>query len=127
MTRDDGIVRAIEALELTLLRSPTRSDANHLEQVLDDDMIEFGKSGRVYDKRSIVQALAAETPQSARDSHVMLDVKATMLSDDAVLLTYRLQPRNASSAAASLRSSVWRRRGGHWRLLFHQGTLAAGP
>ncbi|WP_223217727.1 nuclear transport factor 2 family protein [Mesorhizobium jarvisii] len=47
----------IVELELALLKAPTRSDPRFLDAVLDDSMIEFGKSGFEYDKRSILAAL----------------------------------------------------------------------
>ncbi|WP_244839532.1 nuclear transport factor 2 family protein [Mesorhizobium sp. 131-2-5] len=40
-----------------MLKAPTRSDPRFLDAVLDDSMIEFGKSGFEYDKRSILAAL----------------------------------------------------------------------
>jgi hypothetical protein len=52
MTREDHIAPTIEALELLLLRSPTRSDPDHLEKVLDDEMVEFGKSGFIASAQS---------------------------------------------------------------------------
>jgi ribonuclease HI len=38
-----------------------------------------------------------------------------------MLATYRA----TSGQRTSLRSSLWRRDGGTWQLVFHQGTLAA--
>ena len=126
----DGDVKApaeiaarIVALELSLLEAPTRSDRHYLEQVLDDDMVEFGKSGGIYDKRSIIQALEGERSGPApADQLELVDATATLLSADAVLLTYRLRtrPLAGAKAAASLRSSVWKQKDGRWRLLFHQ-------
>jgi ribonuclease HI/glyoxylase I family protein len=122
------IAARIVALELSLLEAPTRSDRHYLEQVLDDDMIEFGKSGGIYDKRSIIQALEGERSGPApSDQLELVDAMATLLSADTVLLTYRLRPRPpaGTEAVASLRSSVWKQTDGRWRLLFHQGTAAA--
>jgi len=44
-----------------------------------------------------------------------------------VLFTYRLRvrPRLGAAAVPSLRSSVWRKSDNRWRLIFHQGTVAA--
>ena len=114
-------------LELLLLRSPTRSDPAFLDRVLDDGMIEFGKSGRQYDKHSIMAALA-KAPASVppADFLDMTDVKTMQLSRNVVLLTYRLvaKPGAPDSATPSLRCSVWKRNSGAWRLIFHQGTKA---
>ncbi|TPM37130.1 DUF4440 domain-containing protein [Mesorhizobium sp. B2-3-4] len=115
----------IVELELALLEAPTRSDPDFLDAVLDDGMIEFGKSGYVYDKRSILTALTASKDQPAPDDSLeMTDIRTVLLAAEVVLLTYRLRPR-MESAIASLRSSIWQRSDGDWRLVFHQGTPAA--
>ncbi|MBN9221104.1 MAG: DUF4440 domain-containing protein [Mesorhizobium sp.] len=121
MTVDPRIVE----LELALLKAPTRSDPDFLDAVLDDDMIEFGKSGYEYDKQSIMAALTdtKEEPMP-NDQLEMTAIRAVQLAPGVVLLTYRLQPR-AENAVPSLRSSVWKRRDQDWRLVFHQGTRAA--
>ena len=114
-------------LELLLLRSPTRSDPAFLDRVLDDGMIEFGRSGNQYDKHSIMAALVA-APANATPSDFldMTDVNTMQLSRNVVLLTYQLvaKPGAPDSAIPSLRCSVWKRSGGAWRLIFHQGTKA---
>jgi hypothetical protein len=127
MKTPTNIAARIAALELSLLQAPTRFDRNHLEQVLDDEMVEFGKSGKIYDKRSIVQALESEGSGPAPADYLeMVDANALLLSAETVLFTYRLRVRaqSGSKAVTSLRSSIWRKNGGLWRLLFHQGTAA---
>jgi hypothetical protein len=122
------IAAQIVALELSLLEAPTRSDRHYLEQALDDDMIEFGKSGGIYDKRSIIQALEGERSGAApADRLELVDAMTMLLAADTVLLTYRLRarPLAGTEAVASLRSSVWKKKEGRWRLLFHQGTATA--
>ncbi|MDX8524987.1 DUF4440 domain-containing protein [Mesorhizobium sp. MSK_1335] len=117
----------IVELELALLKAPTRSDPDFLDAVLDDSMIEFGKSGYEYDKRSILATLTASTDEPAPNDHLeMTDIRAVQLAPEVMLPTYRLRPR-AENAVASLRSSVWKHRDGDWRLVFHQGTRAASP
>ncbi|CCV14099.1 DUF4440 domain-containing protein [Mesorhizobium sp. STM 4661] len=111
-------------LELALLRAPTRHDPDFLEAVLDDSMIEFGKSGSEYNKRSVLEALVASKEEPAPDDQLeMTDIRTVELAPEVVLLIYRLKPRK-ETAIASLRSSVWKRIDGHWRLVFHQGTRA---
>ena len=91
-------------------------------------MVEFGKSGGIYDKQSIIQALEGERSGSPpADQLELVDAMATLLSADTVLLTYRLRarPLAGTEALASLRSSVWKRQDGRWRLLLHQGTATS--
>jgi hypothetical protein len=119
------VLTEIVELERALLRAPTRHDPDFLETVLDDDMIEFGKSGNAYDKRSILAALSASRGEPTPDDILeMTDIRTIRLAPDVVLLTYRLKPRK-EKAIPSLRSSVWKRGARHWRLMFHQGTRAA--
>jgi ribosomal protein S18 acetylase RimI-like enzyme len=82
--------------------------------LLHDDFREFGASGQVRDRNSVAKALAAE-PGDGGEAH---DVDAVRLADDVVLLTYELR----TPARPALRSSVWVRDGGTWRIRFHQGT-----
>lgn len=111
------------SLEERLLEPTTRKDAATLEVLLGDDFVEFGSSGRVLDKRSIVVALTSEAPFL----HAISDFKLVALAEDAAFVTYRLTLRAAPNAVPtdSLRSSVWQRVRGEWKMVFHQGTRAA--
>lgn len=115
----------ILALELSLLDTNKRHDRQWLEQVLAQGMVEFGKSGRVYDRDTIIEALLDETPAPGRFD--LIEPTLTELSADTALLTYRLRPTAEAhgQTVGSLRSSIWRRRNGRWQLVFHQGTAAA--
>jgi hypothetical protein len=46
------------------------------------------------------------------------------LSVDTALVMYRIERRELPDGrwSASLRSSIWRRTGTDWRMIFHQGT-----
>jgi hypothetical protein len=52
------------------------------------------------------------------------DFRVVELSGNVVLATYRVSRFDTSfeSIAHSLRSSVWRRSGDRWKIVFHQGT-----
>ena len=83
--------------------------------MLDDGFREFGSLGRVWDRASILAALAVDdTP--APD---VGDVVGTALGPDVVLVTYRTTRPDRDT----LRSSIWRRRDARWLLVFHQGTV----
>jgi ribonuclease HI len=87
-----------------------------LAHLLTDDFIEFGASGRIWDRAATVELLEGE-PGTAVE---LLEPAFRWLSPDVVLLTYRL-----AGARPSLRSSVWIRTDGRWRVAFHQGTRTA--
>jgi len=103
------------ALEQELLDPAVRRDRARVAALLDDDFVEFGKSGRRWDKAAVVAALSQEAPGDAPN---VTDVDATTPAPGVVLLTYALRD--------SWRSSLWlRNTEGAWRLRFHQGTPRA--
>lgn len=108
------------ALERQLLEAPTRHDAARVAALLSDAFVEFGSSGRVWTKPAILEALQAEPPTDRR----LLDFQATPLGPDVALVTYRVE-RAETPPVATLRSSLWVREDGQWRMRFHQGTPTA--
>src|SRR5215469_14798487 len=105
-------------LETALHKREVRSSPKAVSELLADEFVEFGSSGRVYDKPAIIEALKNETgdPQIAVEEFSVRD-----LAPDVVLVTYKSKPAG-SQAATALRSSIWKRIGGRWQMVFHQGT-----
>jgi len=98
-------------LETALHRSDIRNSPDAVSALLADEFIEFGKSGRVWDKRSIMESMQREK----LDHRITVkDFVARELAPDVVLLTYQ--------TASALRSSIWKRFGDKWQMIFHQGT-----
>lgn len=115
---DDPALGEVIGLELRLLDPWVRASAEAIAELLHEDFREFGASGRVWDKESIVPAVTADPGVPV----TVGDMTAAWLAPDAVLLTYRV----TRPGGRSLRSSVWRRAPAGWRLYFHQGTLQPG-
>jgi ribonuclease HI len=110
----DADVRQVVDRELALLDPAVRADAARMRALLHPDFVEFGASGRVWDRTSI-GAVTSGTDQPV----VASDLRTTRLGADAVLLTYR----SDTSGRRALRSSVWvRDPAAGWLLRFHQGT-----
>lgn len=113
---DPGVREAIDG-EMALLDPAVRASRERSDFLLDDDFVEFGSSGRVWERESMLIAMAgglsgAEAPISA------VDFRGSRLSENIVHVTYVTTWRGS----ASRRSSLWRRTDGRWRLYFHQGT-----
>jgi hypothetical protein len=103
--------------ELLLHDPAVRADPGRVRGLLHPDFVELGTSGRIWDGKAIVEALAAESAPAQRRA---VDIVPVSLGVDTVLLTYRIDDLER----ASLRSSVWlRNTDGEWLLRFHQGTL----
>ncbi len=111
----------LRQLEERLLDASVRNDRDAVGQLLTEDFREFGSSGRTYTKAEIVEALANEDPQSLH----LTDFACDRLSSDVSLVTYRShRPGPDGATISALRSSVWVRTDGLWRMRFHQGTRA---
>lgn len=109
----------LRQLELKLLNPDVRMNADEVEHLLSDDFVEFGGSGRVFDKATTIDRLERDQPFAS----TMTAFRARFLTADIALVTYRLSCSGCSGPPRrSLRSSIWKRTGGVWCLLFHQGT-----
>ncbi|MGN6688708.1 MAG: DUF4440 domain-containing protein [Actinomycetales bacterium] len=113
MLEDADLLEVIRREKL-LLDPALRASAEDVTALLHPDFVEFGASGRVWDRASIVSALAEDPTVSGEST----DFRTAPLADNVVLLTYRV-----TGEPGSLRSSVWvRDANAGWRLRFHQGT-----
>lgn len=109
--------------EEKLLSPGWRTSREAVAELLADDFVEFSRSGGIYDRDQTIAALAVERPVFVRRA---FDFRISLLGETAALLTYRSVRRSTSdpNEEQSLRSSIWVRDQGRWRLRFHQGTPA---
>ena len=113
ITQDDlDIVRDCER---ALLTGAFRGDRLSAGLLLHPEYREFGKSGRVWDKKSVLDLMedTSELVQIRAEN-----VETVPLGDDVVLVTYD----SVTPQARAHRSSVWVRESGRWQVRFHQGT-----
>lgn len=110
---EPGILqKLIKALERSLLDPSIRQSTEQLNKLIADDFLEFGSSGKVYNKQDCI------TPDESPRKFVVNDFKVKELSKDVMLATYKTR----EDGIASLRSSIWKRYGDEWQMIFHQGT-----
>ncbi|QIB33236.1 DUF4440 domain-containing protein [Ancylobacter pratisalsi] len=115
MTRTaKALADELRALEQQLLDPARRADAAFLERILADDFQEIGQSGRRYDKPTVVRELALAP--GFEGTRTILDFEARDVQEGVVLAIYTI------AETGTLRSSLWRKRGGMWELVFHQGS-----
>jgi hypothetical protein len=110
-----NIEAQIRELEDRLLTPEVRGSAAALDTLISRDFFEFGSSGQVYDRQTIVAAILAD-PQPRVPP--VTEFRVCALSADVALATYR--------TGGSVRSSIWRRENDAWRIVFHQGTPTSG-
>lgn len=115
----DAVNAAMEA-EFRLLDPAVRSSPELLARLLHPDYTEFGTSGRLWDRESILSALSSPGAPSHRPITTSR-MRGVQLAADVVHLTFDTE----SGGQRAHRSSIWRRTGGDWLLWFHQGTRFA--
>lgn len=119
ISRDDNSkhpwFQELHASEMEMLDPAVRADSVRVRELLHDDFIEFGSTGRVYDKNILVEMLRTERPSTV----VIRDFTVRQLASDTALVTYRTVGQSGQEAR---RSSVWVRQDRAWRMVFHQGT-----
>lgn len=114
-TRQHPWFQELAANEMEMLDPAVRSDPVRVRELLHEDFIEFGSTGRVYNKKILVEMLRTERPSTVS----IRDFTVRPLSSDTALVTYRTVGQAGQEAR---RSSVWVRQDGVWRMVFHQGT-----
>lgn len=121
MEADNSDAAAIRSLEERLLQPAVRRSANAVAELLADEFVEFGSSGRVFNKQQIIAALQDEDGASRSR---LTDFRATRLAPGIILVTYRAtRPVGTrETSIESLRSSIWKQIEGRWQMVFHQGT-----
>lgn len=107
-------------LEGLLLTPAARADPDVLATLLAESFEEFGSSGRRYDRSAVMAALRAEP--ACGPIRTMHDPAVHLLATDLALVTYRAVRTGPDGTVTTLRSSVWQRQAGQWRMRFHQGT-----
>jgi hypothetical protein len=118
--RDEAVCAHLRACEEALLDAVVRRDRARVAALLADDFREFGSSGRVWPREEILGLLANEAYLPA----TMEDFRCAWIAEGVALVTYltvRID-RESGQTFAALRSSLWTKESGEWRMRFHQGT-----
>lgn len=119
MTDDLGEVeRQLRQLEEELWRPETRFDPVRMRELLAEDFLEFGRSGRVYGRDEALAVPAQEIPATLP----LPAFELRLVHPDVALLTYETDVAYATGRERARRSSLWTRTLDGWRLRFHQGT-----
>jgi hypothetical protein len=118
-------LQILQALEVELHHPDVRRNPARLAQLLHREFHEVGRSGRMYNRESIMELLATQDSQFevVSDNYTVSELGAEM-----ALLTYRSAHIDQSNNLVNhtLRSSVWlKTNAAGWQLRYHQGTAAA--
>lgn len=116
-----SLVEQLRALEVELHQSNIRCVSERLDALLHASFHEVGRSGRAYDRRTIIDRLiTAESHPTVMSS----DFEVAELAPGCALLTYRSAHAQSDGSLSNqtLRMSLWVQEAGEWKLRYHQGT-----
>lgn len=116
----DAVQAAIEG-EMSLLDPEVRRSPERAAALLHPEFREFGASGRVWDRASMLALFVEETENEGTTTKVS-GMKAVQLAPGLVHLTFDTD----ADGRRAHRSSLWRLTDDGWRMYFHQGTLFGG-
>jgi hypothetical protein len=116
----ESTVAELHRLELMLMDPAVRRDREQVARLLAEDFVEFGSSGCVWTREMTLDGLETDTYSPP----VVECFECKMLGGDAALVAYRaVRTKEATGeGTVTLRSSIWTRVSGDWKLRFHQGT-----
>ena len=106
-------------LEMSLWIEETRNNQEFLERILHKDFMEFGKSGKVFYKKDILEDTS--TKINAIFPFENLNVKN--ISEKTYLITYVASNKVNNKIIKTNRSSIWIGDTDVIQMIFHQGTL----
>ncbi|UWR25089.1 nuclear transport factor 2 family protein [Sulfitobacter sp. S223] len=108
------------ALEESLWLANTRFDPDLMDKTFAESFVEFGRSGRRYERAEMI---FESTPHAVIDAELPLQHYALeLIAPDVALATYTSIVRYGERVERGRRSSIWVKVEGRWKLRFHQGT-----
>jgi len=122
VTDESILAEHLRRLEAELVSPEVWRSREELEARMTPDFIEFASEGRIYDRSALVTALFGNVPPAIQ----VEDFTVRELGHEVALVTYRsvIERAVGEPPAIALRSSIWRREGGTWRMTFHHWTPA---
>jgi hypothetical protein len=109
----------LQILEEDLWRSEVRFSKEKMNSILDEDFMEIGSSGKIYNKQDTINVTFREI--NAQLPLAQFSIK--LLAASVILINYRsVQYSIEGIKKEALRSSIWIKKNNSWKIVFHQGT-----
>jgi hypothetical protein len=110
-----------ELMRLEPLFHAAADDATpqRFEELVASEFWEVGASGRRYSREFVLSVLSSRPRDPAEDDWKTSGFHVLEVANDNYLLTYTLQ----QPGRITRRATLWRRVGGSWNAVYHQGTV----
>lgn len=114
----ENILIQLIDLEPVFHKSGYPPDRSALEEMVSEDYFEISASGRTYARETVLGVVTARRSETL-GNYSCKDFRILELATDTYLVSYELVEEKRST----LRTSIWKKAGGKWKILHHQGTL----
>lgn len=118
---DFDIAAHLLRLEQSLLDDSVRTDHRRISELLDERFKEYASSGKAY--RYTSGDAFGKNAEGIRIIESSFEVVS--LTPDIALVNYQSVKGNGDAGAKTNRSSIWKKTGAAWKIVFHQGTMCA--
>ena len=115
-----AVLEELQRLEPVFHRLDPGTTRADLENMTDPEVCEVGASGRRYGREYVLDILEKRFENPGEDIWEVSDLSCVALARDTYLVTYTLLQQQLR---VTRRSSIWRRRGEVWKIVYHQGTV----
>ncbi|MXG88935.1 DUF4440 domain-containing protein [Nocardioides flavescens] len=112
-------VEEVLRLERELQSRACRTDPVRADELLADDFLEVGASGRRWDRASALGLLREEAAAHDAGEIEVLDLEGRAIAPGVVLVSWD----SHRAGRRARRTSLWCWRDGRWQQVHHQGTL----
>lgn len=113
------VLRELSAREPIFHRPEFGSARADFERMTAENFWEIGASGNRYSREHVLNVLEQRASDPAEHTWQTRDFHCREIGGDTYLLTCTLE----QGERVSRRSTIWRRSGDAWVIVFHQGTL----
>jgi hypothetical protein len=113
------VLKELMAREPLFHRPDIANSRAQFESMMAPSFWEVGASGRRYSREYVLDILEERLENPVPDVWRTRDAYCLEIAPDNYLVTYTLQ----QGERVTRRSSIWRRTGTGWCVLFHQGTV----
>ncbi len=110
------MINRVLELEKSLFKHEYMSDVMYLNEIIDDNFMEVGKSGKKYNKKDVIDDLSIVKEDR---KIVIYNFTCEKISEDIYLIHYITK----SNEGNMFRTSIWRKEYDRVKIIFHQASL----